>query len=383
MVSTQGRAPTPLDLATGRMDQHRPIMEPASNIETGSHSHLWMRAVSFAGLHRTLKAVGDAPGGLRAKEINNLVLEQKVVLTPANPHPKPTTLYHYRTTLVRLNALIRKDRKLIANTANPSVCALLREPAPDNGEQTLTDAAKEHFAALVLGIEDCRMLFFDLFMSSGRSCSSVSEFRETGVPVSWVRTRGPLGAEVLFENTVNGRTTRLASSVGVSSILYGVRYWARDELELIDEYSRPADDATIMFPVLHRESAASEGLQSPAMQAVQFLLDRRTAEEWTLYSISDLIIDYCQTHRQPRTSLFGAIDWLRREWPFHTVLIPTSRAMATFAATSPQREDLALRRYYKSPQGPYISHIRVHENVTCDTTDVTRHHVYHASEARA
>ena len=383
MVSARGRAPTPRDLAPGRMGQHRPIMEPASKVKSGSHSQLWMRAVSFAGLHRILKAVGDAPRGLRANEINDLVLGQKVILTPANPHPKPTTLYHYRTTLVRLNALTRKDRKLVANTANPNVGALLREPAPANGEQALTDAAKEHFAALVLGIEDCRTLFFDLFMSSGRSCSSVSDFRETGVPVSWVRRRGPLGAEVVFANTANGRTTRHASSVGVSSILYGVRYWARDELKLIDEYSRPADDATVMFPVLHRESTVSEGLQSSTMQAVRFLLDRRTAEEWTLFSISDLIIDYCQGHRQPRSSLFGAIDWLRREWPFHTVLISTSRAMATFAATSPQREDLALRRYYKSPQGPYISHIRVHEDVTCDTTDATRHHVYHASEARA
>ena len=383
MVGAQDRTPTPRALATGRMDQHRPIMEPASNIKTGSHSQLWMRAVSFAGLHRILKAVGDAPRGLRANEVNDLVIKQKVVLTPANPHPKPTTLYHYRTTLVRLNALIRKDRKLLANTANPNVGALLREPAPANGEQTLTDAAREHFAALVLGTEDCRALFFDVFLSSGRSCSSVSDFRETGVPVSWVRRHGPPGAEVVFENTANGCTTRHASSVSVSSILYGVRYWARDELGLIDEYSRPADDATIMFPVLHREDTASEGLQSSAMQAVRFLLDHRTVEEWTLYSISDLIIDYCQAHRQPRSSLFGAIDWLRREWPFHTVLIPTSRAMATFAATSPQREDLALRRYYKSPRGPYISHIRVHEAVTCDTMDTPRRHVQHASEARA
>ena len=358
-------------------------MEPASNIKSGSHSQLWMRAVSFAGLHRILKAVGDAPGGLRANEINNLVLERKVVLTPANPHPKPTTLYHYRTTLLRLNALIREDRKLIANTANPDVGALLREPAPASGEQALSDAAREHFATLVLGTEDCRRLFFDLFMSSGKSCSSVSDFLETGVPVSWLRRRGPQGAEVVFENTASGRSARHASSVSVSSILYGVRYWARDELKLIDEYSRPADDATIMFPVLRRESTASEGRQSSAMQAVRFLLDRRTVEQWTLYSISDLIIDYCQAHRRPRSSLFGAIDWLRREWPFHTVLIPTSRAMATFAATSPQRENLALRRYYKSPQGPYISHIRVHEDVTCDTTDTTRRHVQHASEARA
>ena len=358
-------------------------MKPAPNTTAEPPLRLWMRAVSFAGLHRLLKAVGDAPDGLRAGEINDLVLGQQVVLTPSNPHPRPTTLYHYRTALLRLNALVRKDRKLIANAADPDVTALLREPAPPNGDRTLTDAAREHFAALALSTEECRKLFFDLFMPSGGSCSSVSDFREAGVPVSWIRRRGPLGAEVVFENTASGHSARLASPAGVSSILYGVRYWARDELELIDEYSRPADDATIMFPVLRHEGTASEGHESSTMQAVRFLLDHRTAEEWTLYSISDLIIDYCQKHHQPRSSLFDAIDWLRREWPFHTILIPTSRAMATFTATSPQREDLALRRYYKNSQGPYISHIYVHEAVTRDTTETKRHHVQHASEARA
>ena len=369
--------------ATEPTDPLRPSMEPAPNISTEPPLRLWMRAVSFAGLHRLLKAVGDAPDGLRAGEINDLVLGQQVILTPSNPHPRPTTLYHYRTALLRLNALVRKDRKLIANAADPDVAALLREPAPPDGDRTPTDAAREHFAALVLSTDDCRRPFFDLFMPSGGSCSSVADFRETGVPVSWTRRRGPLGTEVVFENMASGRSARLASPAGVSSILYGVRYWARDELDLIDEYSRPADDATIMFPVLRHEGTTPEGRESSAMQAVRFLLDHRTAEAWTLYSISDLIIDYCQARRQPRSSLFDAIDWLRREWPFHTILIPTSRAMATFTATSPQREDLALRRYYKSPQGPYISHIRVHEDVACDTTETRRRHVQHASETRA
>lgn len=46
-----------------------------SNVEDSSPSQYWMRAVSFAGLHRILSAVGDAPNGLKAKEINELVLE--------------------------------------------------------------------------------------------------------------------------------------------------------------------------------------------------------------------------------------------------------------------------------------------------------------------
>ena len=65
------------------------------------HARNWMRTVSFAGLHRLLKAVAGTSGGLRAREMNALVFDRRVTLTPRRAAPKPTTLYHYRNTLVR------------------------------------------------------------------------------------------------------------------------------------------------------------------------------------------------------------------------------------------------------------------------------------------
>ena len=344
-----------------------------SNVEIPPPSQFWMRAVSFAGLHRILNAVGDAPNGLRAKEINELVLERGVTLTPRSSRPKPTTLYHYRNALLRLHVLVRHGRRLVANVDNPNVRALLHQPAPANGNQSLSDAAREHFAVLVLSNDQCRTLFFDLFMPSGENCASVSNFRENGVPVSWTRKRLSGATEVLFENKMTGHIARHISSGSVPAILYGLRYWARDELKLVDEYCQRADDGTIMFPVSRRSSSMAEH-ESSVLQAVRFLLDLRTTDEWTLFSISDLIVNYCQTHRQPRALLFDAIDWLRREWPYHTILIPTSLGLATLTATSPQREGLELRRYYKSSHGPYISHFRIHEDVAIETKDATRHH---------
>ena len=70
------------------------------NAERPRSSACWMRAVSFAGLHRLLRAVAERPGGLRAGEINGLVLDGRVTLTPRESRPKPTTLYHYRNTLL-------------------------------------------------------------------------------------------------------------------------------------------------------------------------------------------------------------------------------------------------------------------------------------------
>ena len=352
------------------------------NAGSSPPSRYWMRAVSFAGLHRLLNAVGDAPTGLRAKEINELVLEREVTLTARSQPPKPTTLYHYRNTLLRLQALIRDGRRLYANRDHPAVSGLLRVPAPTNGDQSVGDAAREHFADLILSNEECRTLFFDLFMPTGGSCASISAFRKNGAPVSWARKTSSGVTEVLFENESTGCTARHTSAAGVTAILYGLRYWARDELKLIDEYGRGAEGKVVMFPVSGWRSSMPDH-DSPVTPAVRFLLDRRSADEWTLFSISTLIVDYCQTRRQPRAALFDAIDWLRREWPDHTVLIPTSRAMATIAATSPQQENFELRRYYKSPRGPYISHLRLHEDVAIETEDATRRHVRYAQEARA
>ena len=93
-----------------------------------------------------------------------------------------------------------------------------------------------------------------------------------------------------------------------------------------------------------------------------------------MLSVSDLIVEYCQDHRQPRNVLFGAFDWLRRRWPGHTILVPTPLGLATLAATSAEQQKLALRRYYKPANGPYVSHIRFHHDVTADAEDARRRH---------
>ncbi len=93
-----------------------------------------------------------------------------------------------------------------------------------------------------------------------------------------------------------------------------------------------------------------------------------------MLSVSDLIVEYCQDRRQPRSVLFSAFDWLRQRWPGHTMLVPTPLGLATLAARSIQQQDLALRRYYKPANGPYVSHIRFHHDVTTDAEDVRHGH---------
>ena len=342
----------------------------------------WMRAISFAGLHRLLKAVADFPNGLRAGEINKLVKENGIALHRRSSHPAPTTLYHYRNTLLRIRALKRDGRKLRVNDDNPDVRKLLGLTAPANGDHSLSDVARDPFAALVLRNEQCRSLFFNLFMGSDACLDSVSSFRQNGVPVKWIRHRSSKTSRVIFINNTTGYTARCESPVSVAAILYGVRYWAHDELGLIDEYCQQADGGMLMFPV-SQPGPSAKGINSPVRQTAYFLLSLRSPGEWTRFSILDLITRCCVARRQPISVLFDAIDWLLKEWPNHTVPIPTSRALATLTATSGQSETLELRKYYKISSGPYISHIRVHKDIKLEPTEFRDHEARHSRKTEA
>lgn len=335
-------------------------------------SDFWMRAVSFAGLYRMLRAVAEYPKGLRASQINTLIREKKISLTLHGSSPARATLYHYRNTLLRIQALRRDGPTLTANIDNPEVCELLRQSPLANEDRSLSGVAVERFAELVLRNKQCREHFFDLFKPPSAGIISVSDFRQRGIPAKWAREGAPRLKKAVLKNSQTGLTVSCDTPVKVTSILHGVRYWARDELKLIDEYSQQDDGATVMFPlanpILNDEDTSS------VVETVHFLLSLRTAEEWTLFSILDLIMLCCEDRRLPIDTLFRSLDWLIGEWPNHIVLIPTSHSLATLTATSPQRERLALRRYYKAPNALYISHIRIHKDVKVKAGEAKERH---------
>ena len=340
---------------------------------------VWMRSVSFAGLHRMLHAAASAPNGrTTAFGLNELVIQKGLSLTARATTPAPTTFYHYRTTLLRLGALRRDGRHLCVNDEDPRVRTLLDEPASTAGGG-LSDNAKEGFAALVLDNADCRSLFFDLFMPRADVAVSVRVFRRSGLPVQWRRDGPAKAREVVFHPFQPDRTVRYSSAGEISAILYGLRYWARDELGLIDEYVGSADGSATMFPVCRPESAATYGTEEMP-ELVRVLLDQRGPGDWTLFSVSDLVARYCRDGRRPIVSLRRAIDWLATNWRDYTVLIPTSRAMAALSATSPQQESLVLRRYYKTKHGPYISHLRLHSRIAAGCPSASRLHVRSAKQ---
>ena len=356
-----------------------------SGVQHSAPKPFWMRSLSFAGLHRLLHVIHDAPGGLRATEVNHRVLSGELTLSRSNAKPKPTTLYHYRNTLFRLGTIGHDGKHLIPKLDNPHVEGLLETQPPANDVFELSAVARRHFAALVLQNQQCRELFFDLFMLPGNEYASLADFSEKGIPVSWALTKpsaeepphSPLvplkqrrrsrkPVELTLQNIqATERSAKYGHAAGhlpVVSLLYGVRYWARDELLMVDEYSTRSESGAVMFPVGPQPEAADISDDAVA-HAIRFLLDNREPKPWTVYSINELIVHYCQKFRRPRTTLFRAIEWLWQNRPGHIHLIGTSVGIATLTAVSPQQENMALRNYYKSPDGPYVSHFRIHREI--------------------
>lgn len=315
---------------------------------------LWMRPLSFAGLHRILRTVAEYPAGLAASEIDAAIRKRRLYLTQRGSVPKRTTLYHCRNTLLRLQALIRRGKRLVVNEAHPGVGTLLRVGPPS--ADLLEPDAREAFAGLVLANPDCKRHFFDLFLPTAATYGA-EEFRKQGCSVAWRNQRERGRKCVVIEALDGWPSIVLRSPSEVKSILYGVRYWARDQLMLVDEFYHEGA-GVVMYPIL------TPGDHSSVRQVVEEIVALLSPDtDWTTLSIRDLIVHCCQQARRPLTDLFNAIKWLTNEFPGYVGLIPTSRSMATLTARSIQREDLELRSYFRDAQGRFASHIRVHSHV--------------------
>ena len=326
-------------------------------------SDYWMRSVSFVALHRILKLVAAFPGGLRPGHLNHLIKTTSAISTRRSTDPAPTTLYHHRNTLLKLNALLRTGSYLSINLDEPAVLRLLDESTPIQLGQPLTNTAKSSFADLVLRNSQCRSIFFDLFATfDGSEDNPELAFRRTGLPVRWARRRTSAGSEVMFSSCVRSHGASYASHNCINATLYGLRYWAKDELSLIDEFTDRSGSSAILFPLRCARAISSDRASVACM--IRHILTLRTNEEWTILSIAALIRRCCIRRREPIRILYRAVDRIAYSWPNHIIFVYTSHGIATLGSKSQQSANLALRRYYKPRKGPYVSHIRLHKDIS-------------------
>jgi hypothetical protein len=314
---------------------------------------LWMRAhYSFAGLRNLVAVLKEHPQGLRPMELNRVVYERKLLRTKRGKMPSLTTLYHCRRALVKLGIVKRQGKNLVIANDDP-LAAKLADSLSDG--PSLSPKERPIFAEVVLRNGECRQNFFDFFMPD-KGLYDRAEFVSTGVPVIWRASPGGKRQGAVFLNMGRETIHEITTWVEVQAILYGLRYWARDELFLIDELFRE-DIGNLMFPIQEPGTISGEVIKQAVLSEIS------PEREWTLLSVRDLIYKWAVGLRVPIKQVFDVIIQLYRKNPGHVALIATPRSLATLTTVSSFREDFELRSYLRDESGRYVSHVRFHRQL--------------------
>jgi hypothetical protein len=325
-----------------------------------SPARFWMRAVPFTALRNLLALTAQVKTGLSAGEMVEIAKKTPVLFVRGRKGglkpPSITTVYHYRNTLLHLGALIRSTRdRMLVHTTDELVSSLAQRPA-DSQSGVLTPAEKAAFAELVLRQQDCRDLFVALFTGTPCDPCSLEAWRATAREVSWTETGEAGHREILMQNPVAGVGGLLRTANQIQALLYGLRYWFRDELDLIDEVYRE-DKGNLMFPILPHPSV------SDIMLLAELLEHAASDTEWTRIGVRELALRICVRLRIPLARLHAFLLRLKQLDPGHIAFIPTSRSFAAITARSNARENLELRSYLRDSSGVYVSHLRFHRDL--------------------
>jgi len=317
---------------------------------------LWMRgSISFVALRELLVYIAQHPEGVRPKEITTWARENTQLRTHSGKLVSKTTLYHYRNTLRHLGILVVVNGRYQVAREKPSVQDLLEALQP--GAPTLTLRERESFAQFVIRDRDCRQHFFGFFMPDIATDYNLETFLDKAQPVVWRRLESN---ENRFEELYNiqqpNKRRRICSEDERQAILYGVRYWARNELGFIEEIFLEGTGG-LMFPVYLDGRIPDPHILKALLNAIS--LD----EEWTHFSLRKIVADWGPKFRVSLKRLYGTLQWVYQRAPQYIVFIPTSESFATITASSPQTETYHLRGYFRDRSGRYISHMRVHRKL--------------------
>ncbi len=317
---------------------------------------LWMRgSVSFVSLRELIAYIAQHPKGVRSKEMEVWAREKARLRTQTGKLVSKTTIYHYRNTLRHLGILSVANGRYQIARERPLVSELLEAIRP--GTPELSPQERELFAQFVVQNPACRKHLFDLFMPEGVNGYNLVAFLEKGRPVVWRRVEiENERVEELYNVEHPEKRYWIRTEDERQAVLYGVRYWARNELGFIEEIFLEGTGG-FMFPVYPNGPVPDPRI----LDALQGTISSQ--EEWTLFSVRKVAATWGPQYRIPLNRLYVTLEWVYRRFPQYVVLIPTSESFATITAISHQAEKYHLRGYFQDEKGRYISHMRVHRKL--------------------
>lgn len=320
-------------------------------------SGLWMRWIDFSKLRNMFVLVAEHDGALRAKDIHNLGVQQRVLVTQKGTPFTITTTYHYRKTLEHLDLVYISNGRYFVNRDNSVVVAIL-SIAKKGGQ--LSESERQYFATLVVQNRACYEHFIKVFLPEGSVPLDVKQFVNLGSAVrvlTGMDVSAPRGTEALvsLQNLTTGIRLESRGENAVQAILWGLRLWAVDQLGFLDEILSTETGYTL-YPVNIKKSGDPE---TTARMLVKLI---SSSDEWTTLRVPDFILLASQKYKLSAGMTKDGLSWLYRRFPNLVAAIASSEQFIVTRAHSAQRRAL-LNSYIQLPTGEYVSHFQVHKSI--------------------
>ena len=332
---------------------------------------LWMRYVDFNNIKDLLHLVYENNGKLRAGILEQLGIEEGILLKKENGKPLThTPRYHYRKVMEGLG-LAEVRQKFYYVSKDKRVREFIELTS---FKKPLSPEAKEILREIIVGNNDCRKYFFDVFMEE--DTYTLEDLRKEGqyIIVETKSMREP-PAEKKMEQKKNNENIRKKKKVGavilknpsgkeielktqdkIHAIYWGVRLWAL-ELGITDEILMSFAEGRIIYPV---NPDFSDKI------LINHLLNKIKADnsdsEWVVLHIPTFIKEVALSTRFSVDKIKNFLTDLKTKYPLSTMLIPSS-TMFIDIKTPFQTQDLIYRKSYLEQREGYISHLRIQRGI--------------------
>ncbi len=319
---------------------------------------LWMRWISFQKLRDLLLIVAEQEGELSPKKLYEESIKQGILFSDKGKSLSVTTAYHYRTILQRFGLIkVEKDYYYL-NHSNVFMSKLV-----DRGRkgQPLSYEEKRVFANVIIAQKDCRYWFFDLFLPGSDLVYDLDEWIRQGNPISISGSLRKLGKKfsqkpVVIRSSVTTESRVLDSADRIQAVLWGLRLWCTEQLQIADELFE-LDRGYRIFPVRHPD-------QVDRLEVVKTILRSiRHQDEWVTLRVPDITAEWAPRLRISATELHECFKRLQQTLPGLVVFVPAPVTFITMVTPFERRDKAILNAYLHDSGGEYVSHIRLHTKI--------------------
>jgi len=333
---------------------------------------LWMRYVNLDKIKDMLHLVYENNGKLRAGTLEQLAIGKKILLKKENGKPLThSPRYHYRKVMEGLG-LVEVIQKFYYISQDERVLKFIELT---DFKKPLPSEAKEILGGIIVGINDCRKYFFDVFIE--KDTYDLEDLRKEGKYIivetksmreppikkengaeknnANIRKKKKVGAVIL--KNPSGKMIELMTQDEIHAIYWGVRLWAL-ELGISNEILMSFAEGRIIYPV--NPYFSDKILINHLLNKIK---SDNSDSEWVVIHIPTFIKEIVLLTRFSVYKIKNFLKDLKIKYPLSTMLIPSSTMFINIKTPFEKQDSAIYNSYLYEQEIGYISHLRIGKRI--------------------